>query len=100
MKKYNYITDLHTKIHEDKEIDVISQTLIPLELDSNPINRISIIIAKKKSTIINTETSDNSIFSCPIENKKLYIRNGYWISSSGSCYPEINGFPILKASHA
>lgn len=98
MREFNYIRNLKTELYKNDFIEVIHESLFPLEIIGNPLNRNSLIIAKIKKNNHFDNKNGESIYSCPIEKIKLTKNNNFWISNAGSCYPEINSFPILISS--
>lgn len=99
MEHYGYIQQLRTELYANNQVDVISESLVPEELCGNTLNRTTIIIAKKKSYNAN-DNENGHIFACPISRTKVHRKNGFWLSNEGSCYPEINGIPVLRGKYA
>lgn len=100
MREFNYIKNLKTKLYENNLVEVIHDSLFPIELVSNPRNRTTLLIAKKKPTHYLDLNQSKNIYNCPIEKINLTKTNNFWISKLGSCYPEINSIPILLSSKA
>lgn len=100
MEHYGYIQQLRTELYANNQVDVISESLVPEELCSNTLNRTTIFIAKKKVHNANDNEGNGHIFACPISRTKVLRRNGFWLSNEGSCYPEINGIPVLRSKYA
>ena len=100
MREFNYITTLKTEINKNNSLEIIHESLFPIELIGNPIHRPTLIIAKKKSINKSQNHKKKSIYYCPIEKLELIKTNNFWVSKAGSCYPEINSFPILLSSKA
>ncbi|WP_323271147.1 hypothetical protein [Synechococcus sp. CCY9201] len=100
MEHYGYIQKLRTELYANNQVDVISESLVPEELCGNTLNRTTIFIAKKKGRIENDNEKNGHIFACPISRAKVLRRNGFWLSDEGSCYPEVNGIPVLRSKYA
>ncbi len=100
MREFNYIKSLKTELYENNLIEVIHESLFPIEIVGNPLNRNSLIIAKIKAKSDLNNKNRNSIYGCPIEKINLTKNNDFWISKAGTCYPEINSIPILLSSKA
>ena len=100
MEHFGYIQELRTLLHESELVDVVCETLVPEELVSNPVNRTTILIAKKKIASTNNATNSSDIFACPITHTPITRQDNFWLSSEGSCYPEVNKFPLLRTKFA
>ena len=100
MERFGYIKELRTLMHESEAIEVIRETLVPEELVANPMNRTTILIAKKKKTKTNSDVKKSNIFACPITHEPIIRKDNFWLSSQGSCYPEVNKFPLLRSKFA
>ena len=50
MIEFNYIKKLKTKLYENNLVEVIHESLFPIEFVANPLNRTSLLIAKKKTS--------------------------------------------------
>ncbi len=100
MREFNYIKKLKTKLYENNLVEIIHESLFPIEFIANPLNRTSLIIAKKKNRNFLENKNIKSIYNCPIEKINLTKNENFWISKAGSCYPEINSIPILISSKA
>lgn len=102
MENFGYIKELKTLLHENEEVEVIRETLVPEkeEFISNPTNRTSILIAKKKNSRVKSEVNDSNIYACPITHQPIIRKDNFWISSQGYCYPEVNKFPLLRSKFA
>ena len=100
MEKFGYIKELRTLMHESEAVEVISETLVPEELVSNPMNRTTVLIAKKKKSKTNSDVKNSNIFACPITHEPIIRKDDFWLSSQGSCYPEVNKFPLLRSKFA
>lgn len=98
MREFKYIKNLKTELYKNNLVEVIHESLIPIEFIANPINRTSLIIAKKKISKSFVNKKIKSFYNCPIEKINLTRKDGFWISKAGSCYPEINSIPILLSS--
>ena len=70
MERFGYIKELRTLMHESEAIEVIRETLMP-ECVSNPMNRTTVLIAKKKKTKTNNDVKKSNIFACPITMNQL-----------------------------
>ena len=100
MERFGYIKELRTLMHESEAIEVIRETLVPEELVANPMNRTTVLIAKKKKTKTNSDVKKSNIFACPITHEPIIRKDNFWLSSQGSCYPEVNKFPLLRSKFA
>lgn len=100
MEHFGYIKELRTLLHESELVDVLSETLVPEELVGNPVNRSSILIAKKKNSTTESSVNRSDIFACPISHAPVIRKDNFWLSSEGSCYPEVNKFPLLRSKFA
>jgi len=99
MDKYNYITKLKTVIENHSQLDLIKEIIFPLELCINPLNRVSLLIARKKTSKNTTIYSSEEKYACPIGRDKLSNYENYLLSKSGACYPIIDDIPILLAKN-
>ena len=100
MEKFGYIKELRTLMHGSEAVEVIRETLVPEELLANPMNRTTVLIAKKKKTKTNSDVKRSNIFACPITHEPIIRKDNFWLSSQGSCYPEVNKFPLLRSKFA
>ena len=97
MEKYGYITSLRTHLYKNDFCDVIGEFQVPEELLLHPLNPSTIFIAKKRNSPQDSLTHLPQIFACPLTKSPLIRQDGFWLSSEGPCYPEINGFPLLRS---
>ena len=77
--------------------DVIGEFQVPEELLHNPLNPSTILIAKKSNLSQDSLPHHSQIFACPLTKSPLIRQDGFWLSPEGPCYPEINGFPLLRS---
>jgi len=99
MDKFRYIKELRTKLYDNNEIEIIHESLIDSKLTPNLLNRTSLIIAKKKKNQDYEVHKKENIFACPIEKVALKKLKNFWISNLGTCFPEINDFPIFSSNN-
>lgn len=95
MDYYGYIQGLRTALFAEDTLSILGEFIVPLELCDNPINRTTIIIAKKVDQQAYNTSNTDSILACPLGKIPLYERSGYWISPHGLCYPQIKDIPVL-----
>ena len=67
MKEFNYITNLKTEINANNSLEIIHDSLFPVEIIGNPTHRPTLIIAKKKSINISHDYKKNSIYYCQLK---------------------------------
>jgi len=100
MEHFGYIQRLRSEIFANDQIEVIRECVVPEELCSNTLNRTTFFIAKKKGYKEMNVKENNHIFACPLSRTRVISKNGFWLGNEGSCYPEINGIPVLRTKYA
>ncbi|TCD58093.1 hypothetical protein [Synechococcus sp. BS55D] len=100
MDHHGYIQRLKTCLEEEKSLRIIGEFSVPLELCHNPLNRTTVLIAKKLGENNKSAKLTSNIMACPFGKDHLERRSGYWMSTSGLCYPEINSIPLLRRKSA
>lgn len=91
MLKHGYCRNLREAV-DAAGFDLIVDE--PWELDVNPKNKASLLIARKKEQSV--ETQQNSGFISPITGNKLEkCKDGWFAPEDGHIFPEISGLPVL-----
>lgn len=97
MEKLNYIRDL------PGHIEALGANILvykPWELNANPANAASLIVAEKP-TADNWNTTSTDALASPFSKGKLEQRNGYLYSNADNvAFPIIDGFPCLLPNNA
>jgi len=99
MRHFGYIKNLRTLLYANSQIEVLGECIVPEVICANPLNRTTLFIARKRLAV-NISKNSECIYACPISNNQVTRRNGFWLSKEGSCYPEINGIPVLRSDFA
>lgn len=98
MQRLGYIRDLPSHINAAGGKLV---SIEPLPNPSNPLNPTYCYIIEPEEIADYQAENASTPFACPISGKLLSRKSNYWWSKDGGyCYPEIEGIPCLRASHA
>ena len=91
MNKHFYAQNILSAIQRRTDIQIIHDSILPRSLQDD--NQSSSLLVIKKLTP--ESKYQDSHYICPIERTKLHSGKGFWLSAQGTCYPEIDGLPVL-----